>query len=176
MSRVSFTACACCGIAATRAIAREGPKMERVPGVTGRTGRPPDHRHLQIRSKDRRGTPGLGFIESLIQVRSGSACLNSNPRFISDLRAGCQKCGDVHDGSQRLRRTDRGGQLGAHRGLHPTRPASVSTSGRSAFLCKLIQLAQKNPMPPLPLNTPPAHSKTTPGCGKTGRSNRPSTG
>jgi transposase len=65
--------------------------------------------------------------------RSGSACLNSIPRFISGrLCAVCQRCRVVHGGGRRLRRTDRrGGQLGAHRDLHLTRPASIAAGCRS---------------------------------------------
>ena len=58
--------------------------------------------------------------------RSGSACSNSFPRFISGLRAGCKRCRVVHGGGRRLRRTDRrGGQLGAHQGTHSMQPWPV---------------------------------------------------
>jgi hypothetical protein len=66
--------------------------------------------------------------------RSGSACLNSFPRFLSGLRAGCQRCRVVHGGGRRLRRTDRrGGQLGAHQGFHLTRPVAAAAGPRSTL-------------------------------------------
>jgi hypothetical protein len=64
--------------------------------------------------------------------RSGPVCLNSFPRFISGLRAGCRRCRVVHGGGRRLRRTDRrGGQLGAHHGTHLMRPSPRSAAWRS---------------------------------------------
>ncbi len=81
----------------------------------------------------------FGLFKSLIGLlpghhldRSGSVCLNNFPRFISGLRAGCQRCRVVHSGGGRLRRTDRrGGQLGAHQNLHLMLPLSLSVNGRS---------------------------------------------
>ena len=68
------------------------------------------------------------------RARSGSACLNSCPRFISGLRAGCEWCRVVHGGVRRLRRTQsRGGQLGAHPGFHLTRPAPSVAVLRGTF-------------------------------------------
>jgi Putative DNA-binding domain len=67
------------------------------------------------------------------ELRSGSACLNSFPRFISGLRAGCGRCRVVHGGGRRLRRTDRrGGQLGEHQDVHLMRPASGSAGWQSS--------------------------------------------
>ena len=67
-------------------------------------------------------------------ARSGSVCLNNIPRFISGLRANYERCRVVHGGGRRLRRTDRrGGQLGAHRGLHLTRPASLGATFPGTF-------------------------------------------
>ena len=67
-------------------------------------------------------------------IRSGSGCLNSIPRFISGLWADCRRCRVVHGGVRRLRRTQsRGGQLGAHRDLHLTRPASTAAVRPSTF-------------------------------------------
>ena len=58
--------------------------------------------------------------------RSGSACLNNFPRFISGPWAGCKRCRVVHGGERRLRRThSRGGQLGAHQGFHFRQPVPV---------------------------------------------------
>ncbi len=68
--------------------------------------------------------------------RSGPVCLNNFPRFISGLRAGCQRCRVVHGGGRRLRRTQRrGGQLGAHPISHfmQPQPVWVASSGRSAL-------------------------------------------
>jgi hypothetical protein len=65
--------------------------------------------------------------------RSGPVCLNSFPRFISGLRAGCRRCGVVHGGGRRLRRTDRrGGQLGAHQRSHLMRPTRSPAGWRSS--------------------------------------------
>jgi hypothetical protein len=67
-----------------------------------------------------------------LSIRSGPVCLNSFPRFISGLRAGCRRCRVVHGGGRRLRRTDRrGGQLGAHHGTHLMRPSPRSAAWRS---------------------------------------------
>jgi two-component system response regulator HydG len=66
-------------------------------------------------------------------IRSGPACLNSTPRFLSGLRAGCRRCRVVHGGGRRLRRTDRrGGQLGAHQRSHLMRPWPRLAGGRSS--------------------------------------------
>lgn len=66
--------------------------------------------------------------------RSGSGCLNNFPRFISGHRAGCRRCRVVHGVGRRLRRTDRrGGQLGAHPGVHVTRPALVAATPPDIF-------------------------------------------
>ena len=68
------------------------------------------------------------------EKRSGPVCLNSFPRSISGLRAGCRRCRVVHGGGRRLRRTDRrGGQLGAHPGVHVTRPVSVAATPPDIF-------------------------------------------
>ena len=67
------------------------------------------------------------------EKRSGPVCLNSFPRSISGLRAGCRRCRVVHGGGRRLRRTDRrGGQLGAHQRSHLMRPGPVLAGGRSS--------------------------------------------
>ncbi len=68
------------------------------------------------------------------RVRSGSVCLNNFPRFISGLRADWQRCRVVHGGVRRLRRTQsRSGQLGAHRGFHLKRPASIAARWPGTF-------------------------------------------
>lgn len=65
--------------------------------------------------------------------RSGPVRLNSFPRFISGVRAGCRRCRVVHGGGRRLRRTGRrGGQLGAHQRFHLMRPGPVLAGGRSS--------------------------------------------
>jgi len=65
-------------------------------------------------------------------VRSGSACLNNIPQFISGLRAGCQRCRVFHGGGRRLRRTHAAvGNSGRTSDLHLTRPASAPASRRS---------------------------------------------
>jgi len=80
----------------------------------------------------RKNNPQVGLVNETtdppapktVWKRSGSGCLNNFPRFISGLRAGRKRCRVVHGGVRRLRRTrSRGGQLGAHRGFHLTRPA-----------------------------------------------------
>jgi hypothetical protein len=73
-------------------------------------------------------------VDILRTIRSGSVCLNNFPRFISGLRASCERCRVVHGGVRRLRRTrSRGGQLGAHRGFHLTRPAPSVAAPRGTF-------------------------------------------
>ena len=65
--------------------------------------------------------------------RSGPVCLNSFPRFLSGLQAGCGRCRVVHGGGRRLRRTDRrGGQLGAHQRCHLMRPRAARAAWRSS--------------------------------------------
>ena len=58
--------------------------------------------------------------------RSGPACLDSIPRFISGLRAGCRRCRVVHGGGRAAHcdamHDRRGGQLGAHQRSHLMRP------------------------------------------------------
>ena len=78
--------------------------------------------------------PQPNYLRSRLIHRSGSACLNSVPRFISGLRAVAERCRVVHGGGRRLRRTDRrGGQLGAHPGAHVTRPALLSATPPAIF-------------------------------------------
>ena len=68
--------------------------------------------------------------------RSGSVCLNNFPRFISGLRAHCGRCRVVHGaaaGPYQAGGEGRGGQLGAHRGFHLTRPASSMATCLDTF-------------------------------------------
>ena len=66
--------------------------------------------------------------------RSGSACLNSLPRFLSGFRAGCQRCRVVHSGGRHLRRTHAAaGNSGRTSDLHLTRPASLLAGRRSTL-------------------------------------------
>ena len=79
--------------------------------------------------------PGMVWASEFLfhMFRSGPACLNSTPRFLSGLRAGCRRCRVVHGGGRRLRRTDRrGGQLGAHQRSHLMRPWPRLAGGRSS--------------------------------------------
>jgi energy-coupling factor transporter ATP-binding protein EcfA2 len=73
------------------------------------------------------------FYRELAEVRSGSGCLNSIPRFISGVRAGCERCSVVHGGVRHWRAPSRSGQRGAHHGLHVTRPAPAAALPRGTF-------------------------------------------
>lgn len=113
------------GTSGKTVITGEGPVRLEIPRDRNGSFEP-----LLIPKHERRFT---GFDEK----RSGSACLNSKPRFISGLRAGCKRCRVVHGGGRRLRRTGRrGGQLGAHQGSSSyaasfslSRPAKYASSG-----------------------------------------------
>jgi hypothetical protein len=86
-----------------------------------------DWHNLMGYSHRKARTPDLAAAER----RSGPACLNSTPRFLSGLRAGCRRCRVVHGGGRRLRRTDRrGGQLGAHQ--RSSSYAAMAKAGRWA--------------------------------------------
>ena len=108
-------------ISRARALKRPGIRLQ----VSAENYTVEEPSRVSVRFVQRYASPGY---------RSGSACLNSIPRFLSGLRAGCQRCRVVHGGGRRLRRTDRrGGQLGAHQGFHLTRGSSVAASRRSTL-------------------------------------------
>ena len=105
-------------------------------GRASREGRGEDLMPILV-ARDRSGATADFLLEAVskkcLSERSGPVCLNSFPRFISGVRAGCRRCRVVHGGGRRLRRTGRrGGQLGAHQRSHLMRPGPVLAGWRSS--------------------------------------------
>ena len=88
---------------------------------------------IRLDGREVRG-PGPDRVVVFQEFRSGSACLNSLPRFLSGFRAGCQRCRVVHSGGRHLRRTHAAaGNSGRTSDLHLTRPASLLAGRRSTL-------------------------------------------